>query len=300
MTTSDVFQLVTDRIVEQLSKGVVPWQCPWAMSGNDVAINYVTRKEYSLLNQILLCESGEYITFKQCKALGGSVKKGAKARMVVFYTASTTKKTKVLDEETGEEKEVTYTKHYDMPILKAYHVFHIKDCEGIESKLTSKENAESYDTTPIERAEKIIEEYVSREKTLKFKNDEPSNKAYYRAITDEVRVPMLSQFKDAEEYYSTVFHEFGHSTGIPTRCNRQGEVDGQTYFGNKNYSREELVAEMTSAMLCNMVGIDTEKAFNNSVAYIDGWMKHLKDHKTAFVWAARRAEAAGRYIINEK
>lgn len=300
MTTSDVFQLVTDRIVEQLSKGVVPWQRPWSMSSDHAAINYVTRNAYSLLNQILLFEGGEYLTFKQCKALGGSVKKGAKARIVVFYTTSSIKKKKVVDEETGEEREITLTKLYDMPVLKAYHVFHIKDCEGIESKLQDVKEAEAYDTTQIERAEKVINDYLGREKTLKFHNDQPSNRAYYSPIGDEVRVPMLSQFKQAEEYYSTAFHELGHSTGVPTRCNRQGEVDGLTYFGSKNYSREELVAEMSSALLCNLTGIDTEKAFNNSVAYIDGWIKHLKDQKTAFVWAARRAEAAVKYIMNEQ
>ena len=299
MTTSDVFQLVTDRIVEQLSKGVVPWQRPWSMSSDNMAVNYVTRKEYSLLNQILLFEGGEYITFKQCKALGGSIKKGAKARMVVFFTTSAIKKKKVVDEETGEETEITFTKMYDMPVLKAYHVFHIKDCTGIESKLKDVHEAETFDTTPIERAEKVINDYVSREKTLRFINDQQSNRAYYSPATDEVRVPMITQFQQAEEYYSTAFHELGHSTGIKTRCNRQGETDA-TYFGNKNYSREELVAEMSSALLCNLTGIDTEKAFKNSVAYIDGWIKHLKDQKTAFVWAARRAEAAVKYIMNEQ
>ena len=265
MTTSDVFQIVTDRICEQLAKGVVPWQRPWSVSIDNQAISYVTRKAYSPLNQMLLCEGGEYLTFKQCKALGGSIKKGAKARIVVFYTTSTIKTKIVKDEETGEEQKVTYTKLYD--------------------------------TTPIERAEKIITDYVEREHGLKFFNNIPSNRAFYSQVADEVHVPMITQYKDAEEYYSTAFHELGHSTGHAKRLNR--ELGGHNQ--NKgSYSREELVAEMTSAMLCSLVGIDTDKAFNNSVAYIDGWMKHLIDHKTEFVWAARRAEAAMKYIINEQ
>lgn len=297
MTTSDVFQIVTDRICEQLAKGVIPWQRPWSVSIDNQAISYVTRKAYSPLNQMLLCEGGEYLTFKQCKALGGSIKKGAKARIVVFYTTSTIKTKVVKDEETGEEQKVTYTKIYDMPVLKAYHVFHLNDCEGIESKLTKSDKGEAYDTTPIERAEKIITDYVEREQGLKFFNNIPSNRAFYSQVADEVHVPMITQYKDAEEYYSTAFHELGHSTGHAKRLNR--ELGGHNQ--NKgSYSREELVAEMTSAMLCSLVGIDTDKAFNNSVAYIDGWMKHLTDHKTEFVWAARRAEAAMKYIINEQ
>lgn len=262
------------------------------------AISYVTRKAYSLLNQMLLCEGGEYLTFKQCKALGGSIKKGAKSRIVVFYTTHTTKTITVKDEETGEDKKVTLTKEYDMPVLKAYHVFHLNDCEGIESKLPKKsEDGKAYDTTPIERAEKVITDYVGREQTLTFVNNKPSNVACYNPKTDEIHVPMISQYEDVEEYYSTTFHEIGHSTGHQSRLNRDL---GSTLRSSDKYSREELVAEMTSAMLCNMLGIDTVKAFNNSVAYIKGWMSHIRDNKTEIVWAARRAEAAVKYIINEK
>lgn len=298
MTTSDVFQIVTDRICEQLAKGVIPWQRPWSVSIDNQAISYVTRKAYSPLNQMLLCEGGEYLTFKQCKALGGSIKKGAKARIVVFYTTSTIKTKVVKDEETVEEQKVTYTKLYDMPVLKAYHVFHLNDCEGIESKLPKKsEDGKAYDTTPIERAEKVITDYVDREQTLTFVNNKPSNVACYNPKTDEIHVPMISQYEDVEEYYSTTFHEIGHSTGHQSRLNRGV---GSTLKSSDKYSREELVAEMTSAMLCNMLGIDTVKAFNNSVAYIRGWMSHIRDNKTEIVWAARRAEAAVKYIINEK
>lgn len=299
MATKDVFQLVTDRIVEQLEQGVVPWQCPWVKGNDEQAINYMTRKPYSLLNQILLWRGGEYLTFKQCKALGGSIKKGARSSIVVFYTMSTEKRKTVIDEETGEEQEVTITKHYDMPVLKAYHVFHISDCEGIESKLATGEQ-QSYEHDPVTEAEAVITGYVGREKSLRFLNDTQSNRAYYSPLYDEVRVPMISQFKEVEEYYSTAFHELTHSTGIQGRCDRKSEMKGVSYFGNENYSREELVAEISAAMLCGMVGIDADKAFNNSVAYIHGWMEHLKNHHKEFVWAARHAEQAVKYIMNIK
>jgi antirestriction protein ArdC len=107
---------------------------------------------------------------------------------------------------------------------------------------------------------------------------------------------MLSQYEDAEEYYSTTFHELVHSTAPEYRCNRRGEKDA--HFGNDDYSREELVAEIGSAMLCTHVGIDCEKAFRNSVAYIQGWAQKLKDDNKAIIWAASRAERAAKYILN--
>ena len=290
--------MVTDRIVSMLEQGVVPWQRPWSQSSDNVAINYVSRKAYSKLNQMLLWEGCEYLTFKQCKALGGSIKKGAKSRIVVFWTTNTTSKKKVVDELTGEERELTLTKEYDRPILKAYRVFHLSDCEGIESKLTSVEKGEAYETSPIENAEKVIADYLSREQGLKFYNDKPSNKAYYSQSLDEVRVPMITQFVDAEEYYSTAFHELTHSTGHEKRCNRKEGM--ASFFGSNNYSREELVAEIGAAILCSLCGISTDKAFNNSVAYIQGWISYLIDHTSEFVWASRRAEVAVDYITNEK
>ena len=110
---------------------------------------------------------------------------------------------------------------------------------------------------------------------------------------------MLSQYQDAEEYYSTTFHELTHSTIPPYRCDRKAEND-HAFFGNEDYSREELVAELGSAMICNALNLDCEKAFKNSVAYIQGWLKALHNDNKMIVWAASRAEKAAKYIMNVK
>ena len=78
---NDVF---TERRLNELGKGNIPWRKPWICVGGASGISYVTRKPYSILNQILLGEPGEYLTFNQVKSLGGSVKKGAKSKMVCF------------------------------------------------------------------------------------------------------------------------------------------------------------------------------------------------------------------------
>ena len=132
-----------------------------------------------------------------------------------------------------------------------------------------------------------------------FQNDKPSDRAYYSPSKDCVIVPMLTQYAIAEEYYSTTFHELTHSTLHETRLNRKSEQK-LAAFGSEDYSREELVAEMGSAMLCATAKIDSEKAFKNSVAYIQSWLKALKNDKKMIVWAAARAEKAAKYILGTK
>lgn len=286
----NVYQMVTDKVIEQMNKGIIPWHRPWNGVA-DGAINYVTRKPYSLLNQMLLGRDGEWLTFKQIQQQGGKIKKGAKAGIVVFYGKFTyTKETK------QDGSEVTVMEEHTIPVLKYYNVFHIEDCTGIESKLNSEQPESTVE--PAEQAEAIINAYVEREKTLKFQNDKPSNRAYYSPSTDEVVVPMLSQYTEVEEYYSTTFHELTHSTMSESRCNRKADMK-QAAFGSKDYSREELVAELGAAMLCTVTNIDSSKAFRNSVAYIQGWLRALKNDNKMIVWAASRAEKAARYIMGE-
>lgn len=295
MSNNNVYQMVTDRIVAQLEKGLIPWHKPWTGIGieDGGAINYVSRKPYSMLNQMLLGREGEYLTFKQIKERGGKIKKGATAGVVVFFTTTTFKK-RDRENENGDTETVTVAEERLYPILRYYNVFHIDDCEGIESKIKPDEKPEPK-LSPIESAEKVINGYVEREESLTFRNNKPSDKAYYSPGSDTVCVPMLSQYAIAEEYYSTTFHELTHSTMTEKRCNRKQEK--LAAFGSEDYSREELVAEIGSAMLCHSVAIDCEKAFNNSVAYIQGWLKRLKNDNKMIVWASSRAEKAAKYIL---
>lgn len=289
---TNIYQIITDRISEQLEKGIIPWQKPWSGLGVEEggAINYVTRKPYSMLNQMLLIKEGEYLTYKQITALGGKLKKGAKAGMVVFYQPQII--TQTTTDADGNEKE----EQIQVPLLKYYNVFHLDDVEGIESKIKVQEVPA---VKAIESAEKIITDYVARETHLKFQNDKPSDRAYYSHSADCVVVPMLSQYQIPEEYYSTTFHELTHSTLHETRLNRKSDCKFAA-FGSAEYSREELVAEMGAAMLCAVAKLDCDKAFKNSVAYIQSWLRALKNDKKMIVWASSRAEKAAKYILNKK
>lgn len=288
----NVYQMVTDRVIEMLEKGVCPWHQPWtgASLEDGGAISYATRRPYSFINQLLLGRPGEWLTFKQCKEQGGSIRKGAKAGLVVFFKQTAYKKE--VENENGEKE--TRIAYY--PLLKYYHVFHIDDCEGVKTKVKVKENVS---LQPVDECEDIINGYLGREKGLTFVCDRVSGSAYYSPTRDMVVVPKISQYEIVEEYYSTVFHELTHSTMKESRCNR--EQDNRTAaFGSKDYSREELVAELGSAMICNYAGLDSTKAFANSVAYLNGWLTALANDNKMIIWASSRAEKAARYIIGEK
>ena len=294
MDSNAVYKMVTDRVLEMINKGIIPWNKPWSFSGkseDEQAINYVTRKPYSLINQWLLMEPGEYLTFKQVVAAHGKIRKGAKARFVVFFTHVPIEKK---DERTGETEIATY------PFLRYYNVFHIKDTEGIASKIEATvPDAPVADLPVCAEADAAIDAYVASQNGLRFINDKESDRAYYSPAEDKVVVPMRSQFNEMAEYYSTAFHELTHSTLIESRCNRR-TAGAVAFYGSREYSREELVAEMGAAMLCSNFKVDTEKAFRNSVGYLQGWAGKLKNDPRAIVVAAGKAEKAVRYILGER
>ena len=99
---TDIYQIITDRIVKQLENGIIPWRKPWHGVA-DGARSYITGKPYSLLNQILLEDDGEYITYNQAKKLGGNVRKGAKSKFVVFYQTFL----KEVENKDGEKKMIS-------------------------------------------------------------------------------------------------------------------------------------------------------------------------------------------------
>ena len=275
----DLYQQITDRIIAELEKGKVPWHKPWHCSSG--AISRVTGKPYSVLNQLLLPQAGEYVTFRQAIEEGHPVKKGEKASVVYFF-----KFIHGEDKETGEAKKI--------PILKYYSVFHISQCEGMKPRFAASESSEG-GLQSDERAEQILKDYICRSGvTLK---QERSNKAFYQPATDTIVVPEMSQFTEKAEYYSTVFHESVHSTGHSSRLNR---ITNVARFGSESYSKEELVAELGASYLVNAAGLETLSSFGNSAAYIQGWLSALKDDKRFIVSAAGKAEKAVRLIFGEE
>jgi antirestriction protein ArdC len=277
----NVYELVTNRIIEQLENNIVPWEKPWGGT-LDGAFNRVSKKPYSILNQMLLKYGGEYASFKQWKDLGGHIRKGEKSEIVVFW------KMYPIKEKQDDGTEIIKT----IPLLKYINVFHISQVDGVEplkQKVT-------HDIEPIDKAEKILNDYWNRENiTIEHVK---GDKAFYSPMFDKIQLPLFEQFKQSEEYYSTAFHESVHSTMKTSRCNRQEDRKGKVVsFGSEEYSKEELVAEVGSAQLMNIVGIETTKSFRNSTAYIQSWLKVLRNDNKFIVSASSKAEKAVNYIL---
>ena len=280
----NVYELVTNRIIEQLENNIVPWEKLW--SGTlDGAFNRVSKKPYSILNQMLLKYNGEYATFKQWQELGGHIRKAEKSEIIVFW------KMYPIKEKQDDGTEIIKT----IPLLKYINVFHISQVDGVEplkQKVT-------HDIEPIDKAEKILNDYWNRENiTIEHVK---GDKAFYSPMFDKIQLPLFEQFKQSEEYYSTAFHESVHSTMKTSRCNRQEDRKGKVVsFGSEEYSKEELVAEVGSAQLMNIVGIETTKSFRNSTAYIQSWLKVLRNDNKFIVSASSKAEKAVTYILGNQ
>lgn len=281
MSTS-VYQMVTDRIIAELEKGNIPWRKPWTgiRSG---AYNRISKKSYSLLNQLMLKHEGEYASYKQWQSIGGKVKKGEKSEIVVFW------KMFPIEEKGEDGKPVKKI----IPLLRYYNVFHISQVDGVKPL----EKPDITEIESIDSADQVIIDYIIREGIM-FQNTKPSDQAFYSPTRDAVVVPMKEQYEHINEYYSTTFHELVHSTGHETRLNRMTKGKNAA-FGSEIYSKEELVAEIGSACMLNTIGIETPKTFKNSAAYIQSWLHALRDDARLIVSAAGKAEKAVKFILGE-
>ena len=281
-----ICEMVAERVLEELEKGVAPWNQPWF--GSDRFVSHVNGKHYSLLNCMLLGKPGEYATFNQIQKEGGKVKKGAKSKIVVFW--SPVNKEEIGDD--GEKKVKTYF------ILKYYRVFNLNDCENIKKKYLNDDDTKFVHEV-VKDAEDVIRGYCDANPTLKIIRDEKSGRAYYRPSEDLIQVPMMEQFEKREEFYSTLFHEMTHSTGHWTRLGRFKESGAVAAFGGEDYGKEELIAELGAAALCGKCGIESRDSFRNSVAYLKGWTEAIKGNPEMIVAAAGKADKAVEYILGE-
>ena len=300
--TMNVYEIITDKILGQLRKGIVPWSRPWRTDGL-APTNAVSKREYRGINIFLLAaaqaELGPdatpyWLSYNQAKALGGNVKKGSKATMVVFWKIFDGK-SKDDDGEEGEEKGGRKSL-----MLRYYNVFNLSQCEGLDKlaekwkeRVAGKDKDAPKPIKPVKRAENIIKNFPAPKVSIKH---EKQSRAFYRLSSDSITMPPVDMFKSKEGYYSTLFHEITHSTGHPKRLDRISEDDALTGgFGSKPYAREELVAEMGAAFLCGEAGITPN--IENSASYIGSWLSALaNDHKLVVI-AAQRAQKAADYVL---
>ncbi|WP_243375516.1 zincin-like metallopeptidase domain-containing protein [Geotalea sp. SG265] len=277
----NVYEVINNRIMELLEQGTVPWRKPWNAESN-MPKNLINKKHYRGINVFLLAcmpySSSYWMTFKQVQDKGGHVKKGEKSTPVIFW--------KWLDRNDAEDNDATTGK---IPLLRYYSVFNLEQCEGITAPKPL-ETVNEFGS--IGKAEEIIANMPLLPE-IKY----GGNRAYYSPALDYVQLPSQNSFDSAEEYYSTAFHELTHATGHAKRVGRKSILE-PSYFGSHEYSKEELVAEMGAAFLCGYCGIE-QKTIKNSAAYIQGWLKELKNDRTLLIHAAAQAQKSADYIIRQ-
>lgn len=264
MNRKEIYQHITDKIIEQLKKGTIPWRKPWRQG---LPSNYITRRPYNGINRLsLLCNdypSPYYLTYLQIKQLGGRILKNQKGHLIVFW--------KVINITNEEDEHVD-----EFPLLRYTYVFNLSQ--------TDLYKPDENDLDTILECEQLLSS-VQPVPDIRHNTSE----CFYDKRNDYISIPPMSQFKSREEYYSSLFHELVHWTGHQSRLNRQ----------NLDYATEELVAELGSSYLCAVTGI-SKVVINNQTAYINDWLRLLWSDNLRLLSISGLSQDAADFIIQQR
>ena len=276
----DVYAHVTDTIIVEMEAGTPPWRKPWTGSASAIALP--TRhngEEYRGINILILWvmaakngyASSRWMTYKQAQELGGQVSKGETSATVVKYGTFTRENYLGLEEE--------------LPYARAYRVFNADQIEGLpEDYYIKPEPPRDLGT----KADPELAAFFTRTGAEIIISEDP--RAYYSPAKDHIHMPPIATFHDAAGYYGTMAHEVIHWTGSEKRLERIKK------FANREaYAFEELVAEIGACFLGAQIGVAPE--FGQSAAYVEGWLKALKDDKRAIFRAASEAQKAADFVL---
>ena len=286
-----VFKVYTDQMINNIKQAIedgtgAPWHKPWTGVGGDHQ-NAISGHVYQGMNPFFLdmlgghlYEDYRWLTYSQAKKAGGTIKDGEYQKSIALL--------KPIIIERKEDKNKPKDEVITFPIFRYYRVWNVEQWEGLEVEPLVKPDATEF--VPVEEAEKIVS--AMSDKPEIFNNG--GNRAYYSMKPDTIHLPDKSGFDKGNEYYSTLFHEIGHSTGHQSRVGRKG-IENFDHFGSGQYAKEELVAEFVSAILCRQAGIDNTR--ENSEAYLKSWIGKLKNDEKLLVSASSQAHKAVKYIL---
>ena len=287
---ANVYEIVTGKIIDALKAGVVPWRKPWNVGPGQFPHNAFTRRPYRGINAFLLglapYSDPRWTTFDQMAKRGGRLRKidGTdtleKSTIVTFWK---TGKYEAEDPKTGEKIEKNSF------MLRYYRVWNVEQIDGLKLPPIDRSAGNEWDA--VAEAERIADGMPNPPAVT---HAGASDRAFYRPSSDAVTLPARESFDSADGYYSTLFHELGHSTGHESRVNRPGACDPAP-FGSETYSQEALVAEFAAAFLTAHSGITN--TVENSAAYIASWLKVLRSDPKLAVIAAAQGQKAAEYIL---
>jgi antirestriction protein ArdC len=279
----NVYEVITGRIIKQLESGTAPWHKPWKVRGKSgLPRNLVSGREYRGINVWTLLSSGyaspRWLTFRQARQLDGHVRQREVGLPVVYW--------KFGKREVQDGDDIIETRSV---LCLYYTVFNVEQCEGLKIRPEGPANSQPQ-VEAIEACEQVVDAWRGKP-MIRYGGDCAS----YSKVFDCVQMPERTRFDSVEEYYSTLFHELAHSTGHPARLNRSSLTDFER-FGDHNYSREELVAEMGAAFLAGYCGIEN-RTIDNSAAYLANWLDTLKNDSRMVLVAASQAQKAADLIL---
>lgn len=275
---TNVYQTVTNSIIESLERGVKPWVCPWKCKGavSGIPSNFSTGKAYTGMNIMLLwCSAAKHgfqdprwLTYHQATEQGAQVRKGETGTTGIFY------KTLEKENDAGELERI--------PMLKTFTVFNIEQTDGLNLD-------EEIGPQPVTEFDPLPDVEALFQRTGANIN-ERGQQAFYQPSTDEIWLPERHLFADAANFYATGLHELVHWTGAKSRLDRG--KGGK--FGSESYAFEELIAELGCAFLMADLGVSGEVQHES---YIASWLKTLKDDKRYIFQAASAASKAHRFLM---
>ncbi len=291
----DLYQQITNQVIDALEQGAVPWVKPWSSTSEPLRMpmNAGTGRHYSGVNVLLLWAAAmkrgyprhRWLTFKQALDAGGNVRKGEKSTLVCFFKPM---KRPVLDDskcpaldDDGAPLEESFA------IMKSFRLFNVAQCEGLAESISGMRGYVAPKFDPSEEAERILSARGAQIDHVE------GDRAFYNPIADRIQLPLQSQFDEAIGYYGTALHELVHWTGYRDRLDRDG-ITRWSGYGSSEYAKEELIAELGAAFLCAHAGIPGELRHEG---YIENWLEALKGDKRFLFQASSAARKASEYLL---
>jgi len=283
--------IAAEYIIEQMQQGVIPWRRDWKQQSatgafGSLPYNYARGNTYHGSNVMMLMmaqaaqgyQSNGWLTFNQAKALNATVRKGEKSSKVIRVIKVNDKQGHPVLDENGKQKIALITSA----------VFNSEQCDGLPIRDTKTPK-------PVEWSHEQAERLM-RDSGVQYRFG--GNAAFYTMAQDFVQLPTKEQFRSMEGFYAVALHETGHASGHPSRLCR--DLSGK--FGSEKYAKEELIAECFSLIVADRLGLSVDRDYDpgNHIAYLQSWIKVLKDdHSLIFTAFAEAEKVAAFYNVKE-
>jgi antirestriction protein ArdC len=283
----DIYEKVTQSVVQLLERGVKPWTQPWSGgAGGGMPLRH-NGQGYRGINVLILWGQAQeagyaspyWMTYRQALVLGGQVRKGERSTQVVYYGTAA----KDSEPEQGEDGKKLFR------FIRTYNVFNAGQIDELPQRFYAGQPA----AAPVAERIPELEAFVNRTGAdIRY----GGGRAFYRIDQDYIQMPEFGAFRDAEQAYSTLNHELTHWTRAESRLKRDM---GRKRWGDEGYAAEELVAELGAAFLGAELGLRPDH-IEDHAAYIAGWLKVLRDDRRFIFIAAAKAQEAADYLLGRK